>query len=435
MTATALLLINSCAVLESLLVKSEWRVEQASSLAMAERKLQEKDYPLVLVAIEPDQHEALSALITQHASSLWIGLIQRDALASEEMRNLLAACFHDFHTFPLERIRLSHSLGHALGMARLIRRYRPKIAEQPRFIQGESVPIRHLREQIQRLQHCRLPVLVTGPSGTGKELVARELHYSAFGEDSPFVAVNCGAMPHQLIQSELFGHVKGAFTGAQSRKIGRIEAADGGTLFLDEIGELPLEDQATLLRFLQEESIEAVGSHVSRSVDVRVIAATNIDVEQAVANGSFRMDLYYRLNVVRLRTPALRERAEDIQLLADEVLAEARGNRMISFTRKARQAMQSYDWPGNVRELRNRVQRAAVMCSGPFIDAQDMELIHRDSQLLNMNNSLKAVREAAERQALQRTLTRFPDQLEEVARQLDISRATLYRLLDKHDLL
>lgn len=435
MTATALLLINSCAVLESLLVKSEWRVEQASSLAMAERKLQEKDYPLVLVAIEPDQHDALSALITQHASSLWIGLIQRDALASEEMRNLLATCFHDFHTFPLERIRLSHSLGHALGMARLIRRYRPKIAEQPRFIQGESVPIRHLREQIQRLQHCRLPVLVTGPSGTGKELVARELHYSAFGEDSPFVAVNCGAMPHQLIQSELFGHVKGAFTGAQSRKIGRIEAADGGTLFLDEIGELPLEDQATLLRFLQEESIEAVGSHVSRSVDVRVIAATNIDVEQAVANGSFRMDLYYRLNVVRLRTPALRERAEDIQLLADEVLAEARGNRMISFTRKARQAMQSYDWPGNVRELRNRVQRAAVMCSGPFIDAQDMELIHRDSQLLNMNNSLKAVREAAERQALQRTLTRFPDQLEEVARQLDISRATLYRLLDKHDLL
>ena len=178
-----------------------------------------------------------------------------------------------------------------------------------------------------------------------------------------------------------------------------------------------------------------MGSHVSRSVDVRVIAATNIDVEQAVANGSFRMDLYYRLNVVRLRTPALRERAEDIQLLADEVLAEARGNRMISFTRKARQAMQSYGWPGNVRELRNRVQRAAVMCSGPFIDAQDMELLHRDSQLLNMNNSLKAVREAAERQALQRTLTRFPDQLEEVARQLDISRATLYRLLDKHDLL
>lgn len=284
-----------------------------------------------------------------------------------------------------------------------------------------------------RLQHCRLPVLVTGPSGTGKELVARELHYSTFGEESPFVAVNCGAMPHQLIQSELFGHVKGAFTGAQHHKIGKIEAADGGTLFLDEIGELPLEDQATLLRFLQEQCIEAVGSHLSRRVDVRIIAATNIDVEQAVASGGFRMDLYYRLNVVRLRTPALCERAEDIQLLADDILAEVRGGRVLSFTRKARQAMQSYGWPGNVRELRNRVQRAVVMCSGPFIEADDIELTNMDSLLLD--GSLKAVREAAERQALQRTLARFPDQLEEVARTLDISRATLYRLLDKHDLL
>ncbi|MFQ2103240.1 sigma-54-dependent transcriptional regulator [Aeromonas rivipollensis] len=433
MTETALLLINSCAVLESLLIKSEWQVEQASSLAVAEQKLQEKTYPLVLVAIKPDQHDVLYSLIGQHSSSLWIGLIERDCLASEALRNLLAACFHDFHTFPLDQERLSHSLGHALGMAQLIRRHRPKMPAQLRFIQGESSAIRQLREQIMRLQHCRLPVLVTGPSGTGKELVARELHYSTFGEASPFVAVNCGAMPHQLIQSELFGHVKGAFTGAQSRKIGKIEAADGGTLFLDEIGELPLEDQATLLRFLQEQSIEAVGSHLTRSVDVRVIAATNIDVEQAVASGGFRMDLYYRLNVVRLRTPALCERAEDIQLLADDILAEVRGGRMLSFTHKARQAMQSYGWPGNVRELRNRVQRAAVMSSGPFIEADDMELTNMDSLLLD--GSLKAVREAAERQALQRTLARFPDQLEEVARTLDISRATLYRLLDKHDLL
>ncbi|MNJ14045.1 Transcriptional regulatory protein ZraR [compost metagenome] len=433
MTETALLLINSCAVLESLLIKSEWQVEQASSLAVAEQKLQEKAYPLVLVAIEPEQHDALYSLIGQHSSSLWIGLIERDCLASEALRNLLAACFHDFHTFPLDQERLSHSLGHALGMAQLIRRHRPKMPAQLRFIQGESSAIRQLREQIMRLQHCRLPVLVTGLSGTGKELVARELHYSTFGEDSPFVAVNCGAMPHQLIQSELFGHVKGAFTGAQSRKIGKIEAADGGTLFLDEIGELPLEDQATLLRFLQEQSIEAVGSHLTRNVDVRVIAATNIDVEQAVASGGFRMDLYYRLNVVRLRTPALCERAEDIQLLADDILAEVRGGRMLSFTHKARQAMQSYGWPGNVRELRNRVQRAAVMSSGPFIEADDMELTNMDSLLLD--GSLKAVREAAERQALQRTLARFPDQLEEVARTLDISRATLYRLLDKHDLL
>ena len=432
MTETVLLLIHSCTAVESLLVPGEWRVEQASSLAVAEKKLQERDYPLVLVAIDPEQHEALHALIAQHTSSLWIGLIQRDCLASESLRNLLAACFHDFHTFPLEPDRLAHSLGHALGMAQLIRRHRPRMAAQLRFIQGESTPIRQLRDQIMRLQQCRLPVLVTGPSGTGKELVARELHYSTFGEESPFVAVNCGAISHQLIQSELFGHVKGAFTGAQSRKIGKIEAADGGTLFLDEIGELPLEDQATLLRFLQEQCIEAVGSHLSRTVDVRVIAATNIDVEQAVANGGFRADLYYRLNVVRLRTPALRERGEDIQLLANDILSEVRGARVLSFTHRARQAMQSYGWPGNVRELRNRIQRAAVMCAGPFIEADDMELSNMDSLLLD--GSLKAVREAAERQALLQTLAHFPDQLEEVARRLAISRATLYRLLDKHGL-
>ncbi|MEI4961636.1 MULTISPECIES: sigma-54-dependent transcriptional regulator [Aeromonas] len=433
MTGTALLLISSCVVLENLLEQGQWQLEKADTLVEAEKKLQEKDYPLVLVVIEHQQYEDLYNLIAQHPGALWIGLIQRDFLAYEALRNLLAACFHDFHTFPLDRDRLSHTLGHALGMVNLIRTQQPKVQPRLRFIQGESDPIRQLCEQIMRLQHCRLPVLVTGQSGTGKELVARELHYNTFGEESPFVAINCGAMPHQLIQSELFGHVKGAFTGAQSNKIGKIEAADGGTLFLDEIGELPLEDQAILLRFLQEQCIEAVGSHLSRRVDVRVIAATNIDVEQAVASGEFRMDLYYRLNVVRLRTPALCERADDIQLLADGILAEVRGERRLSFTSKARQAMQSYDWPGNVRELRNRVQRAAVMCTGPFIDADDMELTNMDTLLLS--GSLKAVREAAELQALQCMLARFPDELGEVARTLEISRATLYRLLSKHNLL
>jgi DNA-binding NtrC family response regulator len=433
MSEEALLVINPCAVLETLLAQGEWRLSRAHSLSVAEEKLRHGDFPLVLVAIDPLQNEALRALITQHPNRLWIGLVDRELLACEKLRNLLAACFHDFHTFPLDADRLCHSLGHALGMARLIECQRPPLPAKMRIIQGKSEPIVQLKAQIARLQHCRLPVLVTGPSGTGKELVARELHYGTFGEEGPFVAVNCGAMPHQLIQSELFGHVKGAFTGAQAHKIGKIEAADGGTLFLDEIGELPLEDQVTLLRFLQEQCIEMVGSHASRSVDVRVIAATNIDVEQAVAQGRFREDLYYRLNVVRLRTPALRDRRDDVQLLANEVLAEMKGTRSLTFSHQARQAMQAYGWPGNVRELHNRVQRAAVMCTGPLIEAQDLELSNSESLLFD--GSLKAVREAAERQVLQQTLARFPDRLEEVARQLAISRATLYRLLDKHDLL
>lgn len=434
MPEEALLIINPCSALETLLTQGEWRLSRARSLSVAEEKLRHGDFPLVLVAIDPLQNETLRALIAQHPNRLWIGLVDRELLACEKLRSLLAACFHDFHTFPLDAARLCHSLGHALGMARLIdERQRPKLPAKLRLIQGNSEAIIQLREQITRLQHSRLPVLVTGPSGTGKELVARELHYGTFGEEGPFVAVNCGAMPHQLIQSELFGHVKGAFTGAQAHKIGKIEAADGGTLFLDEVGELPLEDQVTLLRFLQEQCIEMVGSHASRSVDVRVIAATNIDVEQAVAQGRFREDLYYRLNVVRLRTPALRDRRDDVQLLANEILAEVRGSRPLTFSHQARQAMQAYGWPGNVRELRNRVQRAAVMCAGPLIETQDLELANADSLLFD--GSLKAVREAAERQALERTLARFPDRLEEVARQLAISRATLYRLLDKHNLL
>ena len=432
MPEEALLVINPCADLPPLLARGEWRLSQARTLAVAEEKLRHGDYPLVLVVIDPVQNEALRGLIALHPNRLWIGLVERDQLANEALRNLLAACFHDFHTFPIDAERLCHSLGHALGMARLIGDHRSALSGKMRLIQGRSEPIVQLRAQMVRLQHCRLPVLVTGPSGTGKELVARELHYGTFGEEAPFVAVNCGAMPHQLIQSELFGHVKGAFTGAQTHKIGKIEAADGGTLFLDEIGELPLEDQVTLLRFLQEQCIEMVGSHASRSVDVRVVAATNIDVEQAVAQGRFREDLYYRLNVVRLRTPALRDRRDDVQLLANEILAEVRGSRPLTFSHQARQAMQAYGWPGNVRELRNRVQRAAVMCAGPCIEAQDLELSNSESLLFD--GSLKAVREAAERQALQQTLARFPDRLEEVARELAISRATLYRLLDKHDL-
>ena len=375
MTETALLLINSCAVLESLLEQGEWQVEQASSLVVAEKKLQEKDYPLVLVVIEHQQHEALYNLIAQHSGALWIGLIQRDCLASEALRNLLAACFHDFHTFPLDRDRLSHSLGHALGMARLIRRHRPRQQPQLRFIQGESAPIRQLRDQIVRLQHCRLPVLVTGPSGTGKELVARELHYSTFGEESPFVAVNCGAMPHQLIQSELFGHVKGAFTGAQHHKIGKIEAADGGTLFLDEIGDMPLDVQTRLLRVLADGQFYRVGGHQPVQVDVRIIAATHQNLEKRVADGEFREDLFHRLNVIRIHIPALKERREDIPQLAQHFLLRAAKELNVE-AKSLHPDTQTYisrlPWPGNVRQLENVCRWLTVMASGQEVLVGDL---------------------------------------------------------------
>jgi len=367
MTETALLLINSCAVLESLLEQGEWQVEQASSLVVAEKKLQEKDYPLVLVVIEHQQHEALYNLIAQHSGALWIGLIQRDCLASEALRNLLAACFHDFHTFPLDRDRLSHSLGHALGMARLIRRHRPRLQPQLRFIQGESAPIRQLRDQIVRLQHCRLPVLVTGPSGTGKELVARDLHDSSQRAGGPLVAVNCGAIPENLLEAEFFGARKGSYTGAASDREGYFQAARGGTLFLDEIGDLPLAMQSKLLRAIQERSVRPLGSTQEETVDVRIVSATHRDLAADVQAGRFRQDLYYRLNVIELLIPPLRERREDLPALCHALLERIQQESGIPVPQLSEAALQriaQHPLTGNVRELENLLHRAVALSDG-----------------------------------------------------------------------
>lgn len=428
-----LLLNNGDRSLDELIRQQHSEAYVTGDLDEASSVLKQSHISLVLVVFasaQPDELERLEMLIARFPGLIWIGLIERDLYANPRLKRLLAACFHDFHSFPIDPVRLCHSLGHAIGMSRLLAECEPE-SSCPRYLLGHSMPMVQLREQIARLKRCHLPVLVTGPSGTGKELVARELHSSSLGEGSPFVAVNCGAIPSQLIQSELFGHVKGAFTGAQERKIGKVEAADGGTLFLDEIGELPLEAQVILLRFLQEQTIEIVGSHTPREVNVRIIAATNIDIEQAVANGTFREDLYYRLNVVRLRLPSLRERGDDILLLAEHFLAEMQDGRVLTLSQQARRALLSHNWPGNVRELRNRVLRAAAMCDGALIDKDDLDLGEPESC---PSGSLKDARDQAERQILALSLANNAEQLDEVARQLDVSRATLYRLLKKHGL-
>ncbi|MBF3060598.1 sigma-54-dependent Fis family transcriptional regulator, partial [Pseudomonas aeruginosa] len=219
---------------------------------------------------------------------------------------------------------------------------------------GESLAVRDLRRLLAKLAPTDSPVLIRGESGTGKELVARTLHRQSRRVDKPFVAINCGAIPEHLIQSELFGHEKGAFTGAHQRKVGRIEAADGGTLFLDEIGDLPLELQANLLRFLQEQQIERVGGNRPVEVDVRVLAATHVDLEAAIDAGTFREDLYYRLNVLQVGTAPLRERSEDLPLLANHfsrLYSLETGRRPRRFSEDALAAMAMHAWPGNVREL------------------------------------------------------------------------------------
>jgi len=280
-----------------------------------------------------------------------------------------------------------------------------------------------------------LPVLVTGETGTGKELAAHALHALSGRAGKPFIAVNCGAIPANLVQSELFGHERGSFTGADKRQIGVFEAAHGGTVFLDEVGDLPAEAQTSLLRVLQEGTFERVGSSQPLRADVRVLAATHVELEHAVAQGRFRSDLYYRLNVLRLLMPPSRERGADVQLLAEHFLRCFRLRHSVrarGFAPAALHAMRRFGWPGNVRELLNRVQRAAIMAEGELISERDLEL--GGAEHAPPGAMLQDARGQAERDVLLQTLRQTGYNVSECARQMQISRVTVYRLCRKHRL-
>jgi two-component system NtrC family response regulator len=275
------------------------------------------------------------------------------------------------------------------------------------------------------------PVLIVGESGTGKELVARAIHRMGARAKRPFVPINCGAIPENLLESELFGHEKGAFTGAHVQRKGRIEMAHGGTLFLDEIGELSLPLQVKLLRFLQERRLERVGGRQEIVVDARVVSATNAELKQAMREGRFREDLYYRIGVVVIALPPLRERGSDPSLLAAAFLQRhaAEGRRRLSgFTREALAAIQAHAWPGNVRELENRVKRAVVMAEGGRVTPSDLEL---ESVSAADGRALRTARADLERETIRRALAKNQGNVSRTAAELGVSRPTLYDLMDK----
>lgn len=289
---------------------------------------------------------------------------------------------------------------------------------------------------MERVAPTDIPVLIRGESGTGKELVATKLHQFSSRKDGPFVTVNCGAMAAGLIQSELFGHEKGAFTGAVSARKGKIALADGGTLFLDEIGDLPAELQVNLLRFLQEGLYDSVGGGVPQTANVRIIAATHVNLENAIDQGQFRLDLYYRLNGITIETPRLKDRRDDIIGLANRfirIYSDEYGLAIKPLSQSACHALLNYPWPGNVRELINRVRRAVVLSDSQQISAQNLELASIEKKR-HIALSLKTLKDNAEKQALQQAILIADGQVELAASYLDISRATFYRLMDKHDL-
>jgi two-component system, NtrC family, response regulator HydG len=303
---------------------------------------------------------------------------------------------------------------------------------------GESLPVRKLRRAISKMAMADLPVLITGETGTGKELAARLLHAQSARAHGPFVAVNCPALPNELFQAELFGYERGAFTGAAERHAGRIDAAEGGVLFLDEIGDMPLSVQAVLLRFLEDGRYERLGRANTIQADVRVLAATHIDLGQAVAEGRFREDLFYRLKPLQLQTPPLRVRGTDKLLLAEHFIAQCTrqlGLRSHVISAAARTKLMDYHWPGNIRELRNCIQQAMVLCEHHELSARDLDLqIDNVEPGCAAETTLKACRKAAERDAIKNALEVCGGCVEAAAGYLDVSRAQLYRLIKSHEI-
>lgn len=314
---------------------------------------------------------------------------------------------------------------------------------------GNCPQVQQVFTTIKKVASIDVPVLVLGDSGTGKELVARAIHAKGNRNEGNFIAINCGAIPESLLESELFGHEKGAFTGAQNRVQGKVEYAHGGTLFLDEIGEMPPLLQVKLLRFLQEKVIQRVGGREDIPVDVRIIAATNIDIQDSISNGSFREDLYYRLGVISCVLPPLRERGDDIDLLANFFLqrfASEFDKKVRGFSTASIALLHEYGWPGNVRELENKVKRAVVMTDTAIIEPLDLgfdEISHQDIQsdansplqgLSVSGMTLKEAKNKVEREVLVAAIEQNGGNIVKTAESLEVSRPTLYDLLKKHGL-
>jgi two-component system, NtrC family, response regulator HydG len=415
------------------LAQAGWHTRVGDAAARAGVGMRRDDIVVAMADLRRGNAETVQAmgrLMDEHPWLPWLAaVLQETAADAPEVERILRAST-DFFTAPIELNRLIETLtkiGHGWAPA-------VENAGIPGIVGAISPVMRTTMASLRKYAPVELPVLITGETGSGKEVAARALHGLSARCERPFVAINCGALPLNLVQSELFGHERGAFTGANARRIGHFEAADGGTVFLDEIGDLPLDAQTSLLRLLQEGALVRVGSSQPIKLNVRVLAATHVNLDLAVAQGRFREDLYYRLNVLRLHMPALRERDGDVDLLAQHFLDAFRlrhqKSRARAFSRDARQAMRDFAWPGNVRELLNRVQRAAVVAEGTLISVADLDLQGTPSAI--GRSKLDPRRVSAEREAVLRCLHDSHFNVSECGRQLNVSRVTVYRLCKKH---
>jgi two-component system NtrC family response regulator len=383
---------------------------------------------------EPDEGlNALSALLAADSTAKVI-VVSGQGDKQNALRAVGAGAY-DFLCKPVEMDELRLVLQRCVYVADLEREYRAmqqsERVDSFEGMLGASSQMQAVFTFIRKVAPTNAPVLVLGESGTGKEMVAQALHRRSPQKSGPFVGINCNAIPENLLESELFGHEKGAFTGAHTQRKGHIEMAAAGTLFLDEIGDLPAPIQVKLLRFLQEKRFQRVGGRQEIQSDARVIAATNVNLREAVSAGRFREDLYFRLAVVVIEVPPLRDRGEDIVLIAKEFLQRSvaqHGKPKSIFSPDALQATTAYNWPGNVRELQNRVQRAVIMAEGARVTAEDLELTGVGG---SAPQTLKEAREEAEREIVRDVLRRHRGKITSAAQELGVSRPTLYELMEK----
>lgn len=384
-THTALLVDDEPDILELLaitLMRMGIETQQAHTLNEAHQLLKQQSFDLCLTDMHlPDGNGLdLVSFIQQDYPNTPVAVITAFGSIETAIEALKQGAF-DFVSKPVELPRLRDMVQQALKI-KTSAKIDDEVKETNSELLGQSKAIQRLRGQINKVARSQAPVYISGESGSGKELVARLIHELSPRTDAPFVPVNCGAIPSELMESEFFGHKKGSFTGAVSDKLGLFQSAQGGTLFLDEVADLPLHMQVKLLRAIQEKSIRPVGSQKEEPTDVRILSATHKDLAQEVENGNFRQDMFYRINVIEINVPSLRERQEDIALLADfflEKLAQNNGTPVAQLSPSALTVLQNYNFPGNVRELENTLERAYTLCENNVIDADDLQLRPTDT--------------------------------------------------------
>ncbi len=435
--------IEICESLKMILEYENYSVDYTTNPDEGIKKLENMPFDVLLLDIQMPGKSGFEILkwITENNLLISVIIISAHGSVENAIKATKMGAF-DFIEKPIDRDKLLISIRNALKTSSLIKENEQlkKDLQTGTEILGESKVIKEILETVKRIAPTEARILITGDNGTGKELVARAIHKQSLRADKPFIEVNCAAIPNELIESELFGHEKGAFTGAMQKRIGKFELANGGTLFLDEVGDMSLQAQAKVLRAIENGVIERVGGNSKINVDVRIISATNKDLQAEIEKGNFREDLFHRLNVIPLYIPPLRERTEDIPILAEffiRQICEKNNFPLKEFDPDAMEFLKTMPWPGNVRELRNFIERLVIMVPGKKLTLSDVkkyapvgEHVHDD--LLNVTNSFQEFKEKAEKKFILKQLEAHNWNISKTAEALDIQRSHLYNKMKKY---